>query len=65
MLFSLLMYTRIIIYGLVKTSVMALFSFWITSLFDLEINYRQTVGIPIGILLLLQICFYFIMKGNS
>ena len=39
MLFSPLMYTRIIIYGLVKQSVMALFSFWITFLFDLEVNF--------------------------
>ena len=44
---SLLMYTRITIYGLVKKSVMPLFIFWITFLLDLEL-YRQTTSIPMG-----------------
>ena len=38
-LFSLLMYTRITIYGLVKKSVMPLFIFWVTFSLDLELNF--------------------------
>ena len=39
LLFSLLMFTRITIYGLVKKSVMHLFIFWLTFLLDLELNF--------------------------
>ena len=49
--FSILMYTRITIYGLVKKSVMPLFISWITFLLDLQLQcilYRQTIGIPMG-----------------
>ena len=45
MLFSLLMYTIITIYGRVRKSVMPLFIFWIIFLLEL---YRQTIGIPMG-----------------
>ena len=38
-LFSLLMYIIITIYGRVKKSVMPLFIFWIIFLLDLEINF--------------------------
>ena len=38
-LFSLLMYTIITIYGRVKKSVMPLFIFWIIFLLDLEVNF--------------------------
>ena len=47
-LFSLLMYIIITIYGRVKKSVMPLFIFWIIFLLDLELNFRQTIGIPMG-----------------
>ena len=47
-LFSLLMYTIITIYGCVKKTVMPLFIFWIIFLLDLELNNRQTIGIPMG-----------------
>ena len=49
MLFSLLMYTIITIYGCVKKSVMPLFIFWI--IFSLDFGtklYRQTISIPMG-----------------
>ena len=39
MLFSLLMYIIITIYGRVKKSVMPLFIFWIIFLLDLELNF--------------------------
>ena len=38
-LFSLLMYTRITIYGLVKRYVMPWLIFWITFLLDFELNF--------------------------
>ena len=44
-LFSLLIYTRITIYGLVKKSVMPLFIPWITFLLDVELYFT---GIPMG-----------------
>ena len=48
-LFSLLMYIIITIYGRVKKSVMPLFIFWIIFLLDLETKlYRKTIGIPMG-----------------
>ena len=86
MLFSLLMYTIITIYGRVKKSVMPLFIFWIIFLLDLELNFigklrgsckkfchwvRITsvlrIGIPMGtnVLLLLQICFFFVTREIS
>ena len=40
-LFSLLMYTRISIYGPVKKSVMPLFIFWMTHLLDLKLNFLK------------------------
>ena len=49
--FSHLMYTSIIIYGLVKKSVMPLFIFWTTFLLVIRFGtklYRQTIGIPMG-----------------
>ena len=46
-LFSLLIYTIITIYGRVKKSVMPLFIFWIIFLLDLEINFIG-IGIPMG-----------------
>ena len=42
------MYIIITIYGRVKRSVMPLFIFWIIFVLDLELNYRQTIGIPMG-----------------
>ena len=42
------MYTIITIYGRVKKFVMSLFIFWIIFLLDLELLYRQTIGIPMG-----------------
>ena len=48
-LFSLLMYIVITIYGRVKTSVMPLFIFWIIFLLDLELNFiDKIIGIPMG-----------------
>ena len=46
--FSLLMYTGIITYGLGKKKLLPLFIFWTTFLLDLDLNFRQTVDIPIG-----------------
>ena len=50
MLFSLLMYIIITIYGRVKKSVMPLFIFWIIFFFIRFGTklYRQTIGIPMG-----------------
>ena len=48
MLSSLPMCTKIIIYGIVKRFVRPLFIFWIISLLDLELNFRQIIGIPMG-----------------
>ena len=56
------MYTIITIYGLVKKSVMPLFSFWITFLLDLELNFTGTLLVlrwELIALLLLQMCFFF------
>ena len=62
--FSLLMYIIITIYGRVKNSVMPLFMFWIIFLLDLELNFIDKLLVfrwePI-VLLLLQICFFFVM----
>ena len=49
MLFSLLMYTKITIYGRVKKSVMPLVIFWIIFFIRFGTKlYRQTIGIPMG-----------------
>ena len=61
-LFSLLMYIIITIYGLVKKSVMPLFIFWIIFLLDLELNFIDKLLVfrwELIVLLLLQICFFF------
>ena len=61
-LFSLLMYTIITIYGRVKKSVMPLFIFWIIFLLDLELNFIGKLLVfrwKLIVLLLLQICFFF------
>ena len=67
-LFSLLMYTIITIYGLVKKSVMPLFIFWILFLLDLELNFigKQLVfRWELIVLFLLQICFFFVIREIS
>ena len=65
MLFSLLMYIIITIYCRVKKSVMPLFIFWIIFLLDLELNYIGKLLVfrwELTVLLLLQICFFFVMR---
>ena len=65
--FSLLMYTIITIYGRVKRSVMPLFIFWIIFLLDLELNFIGKLLVfrwELIVLLLLQICFFFVMRGD-
>ena len=67
-LFSLLMYTIFTIYGLVKKSVMPLFIFWIIFLLDLELNFIGKLLVfwwELMVLLLLQICFFFVMREIS
>ena len=62
MLFSLLIYTIITIYGLVKKSVMSLFIFWIIFLLHLELNFIGKLLVfrwELIVLFLLQICFLF------
>ena len=64
-LFSLLMFTIITIYGRVKKSVMPLFIFWIIYLLDLELNFIGKLLVfrwELIVLLLLQICFFFVMR---
>ena len=59
-LFSLLMYTIITIYGRVKKSVMPLFIFWIIFLLDLELTFIGKLLVfrcKLNVLLLLQIFF--------
>ena len=66
--FSLLMYIIITIYGHVKKSVMPLFIFWIIFLLDLELNFIDKLLVfrwEIIVLLLLQICFFFVMREIS
>ena len=63
--FSLLIYTRITIYGLVKKSVM---HFWMTFSLDLELNFIDKLLIfrwELIVPFLLQICFFFVMKEIS
>ena len=67
-LFSLLMYIIITIYGRVKKSVMPLFIFWIIFLLDLELNFIGKLLVfrwELIVLLLLQICFFFVMREIS
>ena len=67
-LFSLLMYIIITIYGRVKQSVMPLFIFWIIFLLDLELNFIDKLLVfrwELIVLLLLQICFFFVMREIS
>ena len=67
-LFSLLMYIIITIYGRVKKSVMPLFIFWIIFLLDLELNFIDKLLVfrwELIVLLLLQICFFFVMREIS
>ena len=62
------MCTKIIIYGLVKKFVRPLFIFWIIFLLDLELNYTgklQVFRCVLTVLLLLQICSYFVMREIS
>ena len=66
--FSLLMYIIITIYGRVKKSVMPLFIFWIIFLLDLELNFIDKLLVfrwELIVLLLLQICFFFVMREIS
>ena len=67
-LFSFLMYIIITIYGRVKKSVMPLFIFWIIFLLDLELNFIDKLLVfrwELIVLLLLQICFFFVMREIS
>ena len=66
--FSLLMYIIITIYGRVKKSVMPLFIFWIIFLLDLELNFIGKLLVfrwELNVLLLLQICFFFVTREIS
>ena len=68
MLFSLLIYIIITIYGPVKKSVMPLFIFWIIFLLDLELNFIDKLLVfrwELIVLLLLQICSFFVMREIS
>ena len=59
------MYIIITIYGRVKKSVMPLFIFWIIFLLDLELNFIGKLLVfrwELIVLLLLQICFFFVMR---
>ena len=62
--FSLLMSTKIINYGLVKKFVIPLFIFWIIFLLELELKFIDKLW-ELTVLLLLQICFYFVMRQIS
>ena len=66
--FSPLMYTKITIYGRVKKSVVPLFIFWIIFVLDLELNFIDKLLVfrwELVVLLLLQICFFFVMREIS
>ena len=59
------MYTITTIYGLVRKSVMPLIIFWIIFLLDLELNLIGKLLVfrwELIVLLLLQICFFFVMR---
>ena len=67
-LFSLLMYIIITPYGRVKKSVKPLFIFWIIFLLDLELNFIDKLLVfrwELIVLLLLEICFFFVMREIS
>ena len=67
-LFSLLVCAVIAVYGRVKKSVMFLFIFWIINLLDLELNFIGKLLVfrcQLIVLLLLQICFHFVMREIS
>ena len=67
-LFSFLMYTKLTIYGRIKTSVTPLFIFWIIFLLALELNFIGKLLVfrwELIMLLLLQICFFFVMRAIS
>ena len=67
-LFSLLMYIIITIYGRVKKSVMPLFIFWIIFLLDLELNFIGKLFVfrwELIVLLLLHTCFFFVLREIS
>ena len=59
----------ITIYGRVKKSVMPLFISWIIFLLDLELNFIDKLLVfrrwELIVLLLLQICFFFVMREIS
>ena len=62
------MYTIIKIYGHVKKSVMPFFIFWIIFLLDLELNFIGKLLVfrwELIVLLLLQICFFFVIREIS
>ena len=62
---TLQMCTKVIIYGLAKKFVRPLFIFWIIFLLDLELNFTDTLKVfrwVLTVLLLLQICFYFLWE---
>ena len=59
------MYIIITIYGRVKMSVMPLFFFWIIVLLDFDLNFigkRLVFRWELTVFLLLQICFFFVMR---
>ena len=59
------MYIIITIYGRVKKSVMLLFIFWIIFLLDLDLNFIDKLLVfrwELIVLLLLQICFFFVER---
>ena len=56
------------VYGRVKTSVMPLFIFWLIFLLDLELTFKGKLLVfrwELSVLLLLQICFVFVMREIS
>ena len=58
----------ITIYGRVKKSVMPLFIFWIVFLLDLELNFIDKLLVfrwELIVFLLLQICFFFVIREIS
>ena len=59
------MYIVITIYGLVKKSVIPLFIFWIIFLLDYELNFLGKLlvfRLELIVLLLLQVCFFFVWE---
>ena len=67
-LFSLLVYMVVTVCGRVGVSVVPLFVFWIIFLLDLELGFMGGLLVfrwELTVLLLLQICFFFVMRGIS